>query len=115
LEDDMNKFLIATSATLSAFALSTAASAQQGWQVETVQVSYADLDLGTSAGREALEDRLTSAARQLCSTGTQAGITADFERRRCLREAHFSAQSGLRVALARANRGDNRAAVLAAR
>ena len=109
----MTKFLIATAATLTAAILPSAASAQQAPQTQSVQISYSDLDLRTSAGRQALDGRLRSATNRLCRDGMQSGVTISFERQRCLREARASAQSGARIAVARAHGGDN--AVLASR
>jgi UrcA family protein len=115
MEDEMNKFLITAAATVSAALLSTTASAQSDSPAPSARISYSDLDLRTDAGRQALEARLASAVGRLCWRGIQSGAEAEFERRRCMRTAHVSAQSGARIAIARAYRGENRDVVLAAR
>jgi UrcA family protein len=116
MEDEMTKFLIATAATLTAAILPAAtASAQAAPQVQTIQVSYSDLDLRTAAGRQALDARLRTASLRLCANGTQGGMTVQFQRQQCLRDAHFSARSGARIAIARAQTGEIRDAVLASR
>lgn len=50
-------------------AAGTPAQARAGDQPPTVRVSYADLDLGSAAGRRQLDRRLQSAAHQVCDTG----------------------------------------------
>ena len=57
-----------TFTAIAAAVLMTAGSAhaQQARDIDTVRVSYADLDLASAAGRSALERRVTNAVRRVC-------------------------------------------------
>lgn len=56
----------------SAFAISaTPGAAQDFASAPSERVSYSDLDLGSTAGKSALEQRIQAAAFRVCETGTE--------------------------------------------
>lgn len=70
-------------------------------QMETVskEVSYADLDITTTAGRDRLDRRLQAAARTVCNVGRGVGVAAQMDERRCLRTAIGSAREKATLAV----------------
>lgn len=72
----------------------------------SVEVSFADLNIGTSRGMAALNARIHSAANQLCQPDIAGILREQMERRACYREAIASAQQ--QVSLAMANRSGER-------
>lgn len=79
--------VIASATTLALATPAGAAQAPIEVVAPSVTVSYADLDLRTAAGRQALDDRARQAARQLCQPDL-AGVTVErLERRTCYRAA----------------------------
>lgn len=88
------KSLMAASAAMAAAFTAVPASA------ETIEVSYADLNLSTKAGRNALDRRIHSAARKVCGyhalrMGTRT-VTADMQR--CLAKAKDGAKQQMAAA-----------------
>jgi UrcA family protein len=72
------------------FALATATSliaspavAQPADQVNVTIVHTADIDLSTDAGRRALDQRLATAAHQLCDTASAVDLKALNDERDC--------------------------------
>lgn len=63
-----------------------AAAQQSPYAGRTAAVHYADLDLGTDAGRAALDRRLGAAAREACGTASSADPRGQNEVRRCRAE-----------------------------
>ncbi len=90
----------------------TVAIAQAG---PTVAVSYADLDLGTEAGRRALESRIGVAVRRVCRPEPNPGLEEWADHQRCRREASAASLGQMRLAIARANGDSVPEAALAAR
>lgn len=95
--------LIASTAFIAAVFVPVAAFGQTA--SDTVIVSYADLDLGSEAGRSALLRRVAGATRQLCPRPHSASMVEAVSHRACVREAGASAQPQVRLAFARASGG----------
>ena len=55
-------------------------------QIPSVAVSYADLNLDTAAGVEALYARLRAASRSVCNVGEGRGLVAVMAAKVCYRE-----------------------------
>jgi len=68
-----------------------AAAAPVTAAIPTRVVSYADLDLSSTAGRAALNNRVDQAARAVCSVGN-GDLFAQAEEARCIRAAKAAAQ-----------------------
>lgn len=99
-----------TLALLAAAALATTAAslpapavAQPG-SGPRVAVSYADLDLGTAAGRAALDLRLLHAARTACGTPSSADPLGQARLDACVAEARAAAAAQRDAAIALASR-----------
>jgi UrcA family protein len=63
-------------------------------------VSYADLNLASSAGQDAVQRRIQAAARQVCGTTSfrnAGGLRSAAANRRCIDEAIAEALSALAV------------------
>ncbi len=58
-------------------------------------VSYADLNLGSAAGRTALEARIRTAAKSVCTTGSNDLVSRDHEGR-CVKAALANAAAPTR-------------------
>nr|WP_310524184.1 UrcA family protein [Polymorphobacter sp.] len=78
------------------------AAAQDAPRAQTV--SYSDLNLSNSHGREALTLRIKQAARNVCETGLD-DVRARTEEARCVRAAVDGAASKMAVTTAAADRG----------
>ncbi len=63
-------------------------------------VSYADLDLGSEAGRAALNARVKSAASRLCLQSGRQPLAEWVERKRCFAHAIASAEPQVAAAIA---------------
>ena len=96
----MNKLLL-KAALVSAVAFAGHAAAQSPAPVPSIRVSYSDLDLTTSAGREALSDRLRSAVNKVCSVPA-GGIDETLERQSCIRDTSAEVRRKADIAIARA-------------
>ncbi len=59
---------------------------------QTRVVSYADLNLSTTAGRNVLANRIDQAAHAVCGAGGNADLATWVEANRCVRAAKASAQ-----------------------
>jgi UrcA family protein len=72
-----------------------ASNAHSGDQVRSETVKFADLNLGSPAGVEALYERIHAAAKRVCDqpAGEQAGIRA------CMRKAESEATEKVNVPL----------------
>jgi len=82
--------LCAASATVSADEACTEANAQlitAPANAPTVTVSYRDLNLASAAGHRALVDRITAAARQVCTDEGVRGLDAFAASRACQAQA----------------------------
>lgn len=77
-------------------------------------VKTADLDLGSAAGREALQHRLANAAREVCGTASDVDIKGKNDVRRCRDETLANAAKQTDRVLAAAER-DSVIAVSASR
>ncbi len=77
-------------ATAPAAAHTTLGLNAAGERVATV--SHADLDLGSKAGRAALETRIRAAARKVCATGAHDPANATYEYQ-CIAEAVKAGQN----------------------
>ncbi len=72
---------LAVGALLCFGAVATPAQARGIDQLPTVTVSYADIDLGSTAGRRELDRRLHTAAHQVCATPNYSIVQAETEQR----------------------------------
>jgi len=70
-----------------ASSLATTATAEPSWKEPMVseQVSYADLNLGSSDGQQRLKDRISLAAYQLCLVDPGASPSPAYPDTRCFR------------------------------
>ena len=66
----------------------------------TIRVSYADLNLASSRGRQALHDRVAAAARQLCIDGSKDPLAMEMAERRCYETSMREAGEQVAQALA---------------
>lgn len=98
-----------TRIVLSALALACAAPALA--EPVSIAVPYGDLDLTKADGRQALDQRLVRATRQVCGTAPARDLTRIAAHRSCLAEARASYQDQVTIALNAANA--RRVAVLA--
>jgi UrcA family protein len=71
--------------TVSSFA-ATASKAESATLLPTVTVSYADLNLKTPVGVEALYARLRAASRSVCNVGRAHGLVEAAAAKSCYRE-----------------------------
>lgn len=98
----MNRTVVPV-AILSAALFFTASNAQAEPTHVSEPVSYADLDLRTSAGQSQLESRIRATARRICGMGGEvSGFNEWVEQRRCFRESMYLARGRARVAIAQA-------------
>ena len=81
----------------------------------SIAVSYRDLDLGSEAGRQSLQSRISGAVRRVCGHSESPGLKEWAERERCLRETAARGLAQARTAIARASRERLSGAALAAR
>lgn len=85
-----------------ALASASAAAAQQPPIVvdgaPTAHVSYADLNLQTSEGRQALDGRIRRAAKELCIETGVVTLNRVMMGRKCLAEAIASARPQIKLA-----------------
>lgn len=83
----MKRIVIVTAAGAIASSLATAAMADPSWQEPMVseQVSYADLNLGSSDGQQRLRDRISFAAYRLCLVDPGASPSPAVADVRCFR------------------------------
>ncbi len=94
---------------LAALTLAAAASAAppivvEGQQQPTATVSYADLDLGTAAGRARLDSRIRRAAKHLCLDEGVRDLADRLEQKSCLNFAVASARPQIEQAVVMAGR-----------
>ena len=78
----MNRKLAALAATTLAFVGSTALAAPHT-ETHATTVTYADLNLESAAGVEALYARIRSAARRVCGTAERHDLAAQADVRAC--------------------------------
>ena len=98
----MNRTVVPV-AILAATLFFTASNAQAEPTHVSEAVSYGDLDLRTSAGRAALDNRIEAASRRLCQVNGQSSDFGEWVRqRRCFRESMYLARGRARVAIAQA-------------
>lgn len=101
-----------TRLVLPALALAIAApAAAETVQPFAVEVAYGDLDLTKDAGRDALDRRLTRAARQICGSRPARNLAMIEDHGNCLAEVRTNYQPQVELALNNANA--RRVAVLA--
>lgn len=88
--------------TLVAFlGVMTAAAVMTPADSARVDVSYADLNLASPAGRAALEMRVTRAARRVCGAAAATDLRAAMAARKCVTVAQSTARPQIDLALAR--------------
>lgn len=68
--------------------------------VPTTTVSYADLDLGSDAGRRTLEGRVARAASRLCTEQRRKSLDEELNERRCMSAALSKARIDVEQAVA---------------
>lgn len=66
----------------------------------TLPVSYADLDLTSAAGQQALERRLTVAVRSVCAAQNDRDLRQLAARAACIKAARPAAMASMEVAVA---------------
>ena len=94
---------IPAAALAMALAPATAAAGEPPIEVEgvpTAQVGFADLDLASPAGVEALQHRIRGAAQRLCLSYAGGDLEERMGRRTCFRTAIASAQGQVQQAVA---------------
>ena len=69
---------------------------------QTRVVSYADLDLSSSAGQAALDNRIDNAIRQVCGSAWPLDLQSQNEVRRCRSQTRADIQAQRNDALAQA-------------
>jgi UrcA family protein len=94
---------------LAALTLAAAAPAAPPIVVEgetqpTATISYADLDLGTAAGRARLDSRIRRAAKQLCLDEGVRDLADRLNQKACLNFAVASARPQIEQAIVTAGR-----------
>ena len=92
-----------TITTLGAALLATLTAAPalaQEANVRSVAVSYADLDLGSEAGRATFDSRLRQAVRELCGTASSADLRGQNQVDACREELTARAAQQRDIALA---------------
>jgi UrcA family protein len=62
------------------------ASAERAPETPSVAVNYADLNINTPSGVEALYARLRAAAREVCNVGERRPLNEVIEAKRCYRQ-----------------------------
>lgn len=67
-----------------------------------IKVSYADLNLASTAGQATLERRLNGAVRQVCEISGDPSLTAYAAMRKCRTDARAAIPPKVELALARA-------------
>lgn len=73
---------------------------------QSIAVSYADLNLDSQSGVDALTARVRSAARKVCGVNMHQVSLEEFQlTRACFRESFDAAQSDIRIAAAKAHNG----------
>lgn len=89
--------------TFAAAALAVAASAAAAAASAplSIGVSYRDLDLSSSEGRQALDKRIAVAARKVCPTVDMHDLRGAMATKACIRIALASAQPQLAAVTAR--------------
>ncbi|MEO5611668.1 MAG: UrcA family protein [Sphingomicrobium sp.] len=96
---------------LTAFAITTGvikaapALAQEPAAVNVSLVRTADLDLGSSDGQHRLDQRLASAAREVCGTASDVDLDGKNQVRKCRDATLVKAKGQREAALAAAARG----------
>ena len=68
------KTITILAAALAASFTAAPAIAQNAPNVRSIAVSYADLDLGSEAGRETFDNRLRQAVRELCGHASSSDL-----------------------------------------
>ena len=90
----------------------------QGDPLPSATVSYADLDLGTDAGRARLDSRIRRAAKQLCLDEGVRDLADRLDQKSCMNFAVASARPQIEQAVVMAGRSPlpgSKTIVLAAR
>jgi UrcA family protein len=82
----MTKTIIGTALALSLAVIATPAAAE----TQSVNVSYADLNLDTSAGQAELNSRIDAAAGRICGKAEVRKVRDGVDHQRCLRETQAS-------------------------
>lgn len=80
----MSKILLILASSLAAITASPAVAAPHNAGVRTV--AYADLDLGSTAGRARLDQRVAAAVRAVCGQASPADLRGLAEIRACRAE-----------------------------
>lgn len=78
--------------TLAAFVAVSSPTHAVAQERQSAKVSYADLDLTTHAGRNRLNQRITSAVGRVCNDGNDRDLAIIMAIRACRREASANAQ-----------------------
>ena len=93
---------IAGVATLAATMMTIAIAAPVRAETRSVPVSYADLDLATTAGKSTLDRRIDRAADLVCGASDQGD---KFDVANCRSKAIVSARNAARLASAQSTKG----------
>ena len=98
---------IITFAALFAASLAAVPAAAQHTHSRSVAVSYADLDLRSEAGRDALDNRIRAAIREVCGTASSSDLRGQNQVDACRDElaARASAQRDTALASVRQSGG----------
>jgi UrcA family protein len=89
-----------TAFAIFASAGAAAAQARNHADTPTAVVSYADLELGSSAGLRALEARVYAAASRLCVHDGRKSLQQELAERRCMSAAVSNGRAGIDQAAA---------------
>lgn len=100
--------MIRTTALFAALAAAAATVSLPAYAGEAIpagqvaQVHYADLNLASADGAQALKARVARAARRVCTSGDDRSLEAAMRARSCTREALARAMPQVELALASA-------------
>jgi UrcA family protein len=93
---------IAALATASAFVLPTVSQAEES---NSVRISYADLNLGSTTGQQVLQRRIAGAARTVCVIEDSRELALRSATNSCRSDSIASAQPAYAAAVAAARHG----------
>ena len=99
----VTSFLITAAALRAGPALAEAPAPANGVNVSIVRT--ADLDLSTKSGQRQLDQRLSVAAREVCSVASDADLEGKNEVRKCRQDVLARAKSNRDALLAAGERG----------
>lgn len=89
-------FNLAHAAAIAAVLVFAAPAAADG--AKSVKVSYADLNLSSAAGRDALDRRVARTAERICGVALESDLAMQMAAKRCAANARESARPAIELA-----------------